>query len=152
MIILMYDCENTDRSRHRRPCGLRSQSPHAGYRQFLSLYLQPLSLHPYGCGVGVDLGLGLRRRRKVEPPRVKPVLARRSSLQHAGVAPPHASSGGTLRSIPHYAPSELRRVPSRIHPRSEDRGSLPRRVDSRSNVFSGTADPNRKIQSFYLPK
>jgi len=37
---------------------------------------------------------------KVEPHGLKPV------------APPHASEGGTLRSIPYYAPSELRRVPS----------------------------------------
>jgi REP element-mobilizing transposase RayT len=39
-------------------------------------------------------------RRKVEPHGLKPV------------APPHASSGGTLRSTPYYAPLELRRVPS----------------------------------------
>jgi hypothetical protein len=36
----------------------------------------------------------------VEPNRLKPV------------APPHASESGTLRSIPYYAPSELRRVSS----------------------------------------
>jgi hypothetical protein len=35
----------------------------------------------------------------VEPHGLKPV------------APPHASKGGTLRSIPHYAPNELRGVP-----------------------------------------
>jgi hypothetical protein len=35
------------------------------------------------------------------------------------LAPPHASKGGTLRSLPHYAPNELRGVtPPRIHPRS----------------------------------
>ena len=27
------------------------------------------------------------------------------------MAPPHASSGGALRSIPHYTPWELRRIP-----------------------------------------
>jgi hypothetical protein len=36
----------------------------------------------------------------VEPHGLKPV------------APPQASSGGTLRSTPYYAPLELRRVPS----------------------------------------
>src|SRR4030042_1789818 len=71
----------------------------------------------------------MKRSMTWSPHGLKPVLARRSSLQHAGVAPPHASSGGTLRSIPHYAPLELRWVPSRIHPWSEDRGSLRRRVD-----------------------
>ena len=38
--------------------------------------------------------------RKVEPHGLKPM------------APPHASKGGTLRSIPHYAPNELRGVPT----------------------------------------
>jgi hypothetical protein len=56
-------------------------------------------------------------RQKWSPDGLKPVV------------PPRASAGGTLRSIPHYAPSELRRVPSGIHPRPEDRGSLRRRVE-----------------------
>jgi hypothetical protein len=37
-------------------------------------------------------------RVEVEPHGLKPM------------APPHASPGGTLRSIPHYVPQELRRV------------------------------------------
>jgi len=40
------------------------------------------------------------QRQHVEPHGLKPVC------------PPHASEGRTLRSIPYYAPSELRRVPS----------------------------------------
>jgi hypothetical protein len=38
------------------------------------------------------------------------------ALRHAGVVPPHASSGGTLRSTPYHAPLELRRVPSTQSP------------------------------------
>jgi hypothetical protein len=54
---------------------------------------------------------------KVEPHGLKPV------------APPHASKGGTLRSIPHYAPNELRGVPplAFIHG-LKARGFLRRRV------------------------
>jgi hypothetical protein len=47
--------------------------------------------------------IGLTRQTQetqVEPHGLKPV------------APPHASSGGTLRSTPYYALLELRRVPS----------------------------------------
>ncbi|MFZ3063372.1 MAG: hypothetical protein WA148_06505 [Actinomycetota bacterium] len=43
------------------------------------------------------------------------------------VAPPHASSGGTLRSIPSFAKA-TEGYPSRIHPRTNVRGFLRRRV------------------------
>jgi hypothetical protein len=45
------------------------------------------------------------------------------------MAPPHASSGGTLRSILYYAPKELRRIPplASIHG-LKTRGFLRRRV------------------------
>jgi hypothetical protein len=43
------------------------------------------------------------------------------------VAPPHASSGETLRSIPSFAKA-TEGYPSRIHPRTNVRGLLRRRV------------------------
>jgi len=50
----------------------------------------------------------------LEGPSQKKVSATTLVEPHglAPVVPPHASGGGTLRSIPYYAPSELRRVPS----------------------------------------
>ena len=62
---------------------------------------------------------GYGRLKRGSPHGLKPVPARRSALRHAGVAPPHASWGGPLRSIPHYARMSFVGHPPRIHPRSQ---------------------------------
>jgi hypothetical protein len=52
------------------------------------------------------------------------------------LAPPHASKGGTLRSIPHYAPNELRGVtPLAFIHGLKVRGFLRRRVKETMGGF-----------------